>query len=57
MVLQPNTSQTFNLASTRVFSIGKSGTQTYRFRVRPLRIDSGVTCSAYTLALSVVFVP
>lgn len=57
MVLQPNTSQTFNLTSTRVFTFNAKGTQTFRFRVRPLRIDAGVTCYTYNLAFSVVFIP
>ena len=52
-----NTSQTFNLASTRVFTFNGAGTQTFRFRVRPLRIDSGANCYIYNAAFSVVFIP
>jgi hypothetical protein len=57
VVLRPNTSDTLNLASTRVFTFGGAGSQTYRFRVRPLRIDSGTNCYIYNAAFSVVFVP
>lgn len=57
VVILPNTSQTFNLTSTRVFTINGAGTQTYRFRVRPLRIDSGANCYIYNAAFSVVFIP
>ena len=57
MVLAPNTSNTFNLASTRMFTIKAAGAQTYRYRVRPLRIDSGSNCYVYNAAFTVVFVP
>ena len=57
MVLQPNTSDTFNFTSPRVFTINAKGTQTYRFRVRGLRVDNGLTCYAYNMAFSVVFIP
>jgi hypothetical protein len=56
-VIFPNTSQTFNLASTRVFTFNAAGTQTFRFRVRPLRIDAGANCYIYNAAFSVVFIP
>lgn len=56
-VLAPNTSQTFNLASTRVFTFNSAATQTFRFRVRPLRIDAGTNCFIYNAAFSVVFIP
>ena len=35
----------------------RGGTQTYRYRVRPLRIDAGSNCFIYNAAFSVVFVP
>ncbi|HMR30658.1 MAG TPA: hypothetical protein PKA13_02225 [Geminicoccaceae bacterium] len=56
-VILSNTSQTFNLASTRVFTFNAKGTQTFQFRVRPLRIDSGVNCYIYNAAFSVIFIP
>lgn len=56
-VILANTSQTFNLASTRVFTFNAKGTQTFRFRVRPLRIDSGANCYIYNAAFSVIFIP
>lgn len=57
MVLAPNTSNTFNLASTRVFTFKAAGSQTYHYRVRPLRIDGGTNCYVYNAAFTVVFVP
>lgn len=56
-VLAPNTSQTLSLASTRVFSVTGSGNQTYRFRSKARRIDSGTNCYIYNAAFSVVFIP
>lgn len=56
-VILGNTSQTFNLASTRVFTFSKAGTQTFHFRVRPLRIDSGANCYIFNAAFSVIFIP
>ena len=56
-VIFPNTSQTFNLASTRVFTFSAAGSQTFRFRVRPLRIDAGANCYIYNAAFSVIFIP
>lgn len=57
VVLRPSTSDSLNLASTRVFTFNAAGTQTYSFRVRPLRIDSGANCYIYSAAFDVVFVP
>ncbi len=56
-VLAPNTSNTLNLASTRMFTFKAAGTQTYHYRVRPLRIDSGSNCYVYNAAFTVVFIP
>jgi hypothetical protein len=56
-VLAPNTSQTLNLASTRVITFPAAGTQTFRFRVRPLRIDAGTNCFIYNAAFTVIFIP
>jgi hypothetical protein len=56
-VLAPNTSQTLNLASTRVIAFNSAGTQTFRFRVKPLRIDAGTNCFIYNAAFTVVFIP
>ncbi|MGD9509350.1 MAG: hypothetical protein AB7I59_17975 [Geminicoccaceae bacterium] len=57
LVIPPNTSDTLNLASTRVFTFNSAGSQIYRYRVRPLRIDSGANCYIYNATFSVVFVP
>lgn len=56
-VLAPNTSNTLNLASTRMFTFKAAGSQTYHYRVRPLRIDSGSNCYVYNAAFTVVFIP
>src|SRR3954467_3715147 len=56
-VLAPNTSQTLNLASTRVVAFKAAGSQTFHLDVRPLRIDAGADCSLYNAAFTVVFVP
>lgn len=56
VVLRANTSDSFNLASTRTFSFGSAGTQTFYFRVRPLRIDSGTDCYIYNAAFTVMFI-
>ena len=57
MVLAPNTSNTFNLAATRMFTFQAAGSQTYHYRVRPLRIDSGANCYVYNAAFTVVLIP
>ena len=57
MVLEPSTSDTFNLTSTRVVTYKAAGAQTFNFMVRPLRIDSGANCYVYNAAFSVVFIP
>jgi hypothetical protein len=50
-------SDTFNLASTRVFPIQAAGTQTYRFKIAALRMDALTTCLVYNAAFTVHFVP
>ena len=57
MVLAPNTSNTFNLASTRVVAFKVAGTQTFHYVVRPLRIDANTNCFIYNAAFTVVFIP
>lgn len=57
LVISPITSDTLNLASTRVFTFNAAGSQTYYYRMRPLRIDAGVACSVYNAAFTVVFIP
>ena len=32
-------------------------TRIFRFRVKGVRFDAGITCHAYDMALSVVFIP
>ncbi len=57
MVLATNTSNTFNLAATRVFTFNGASTQTFHYRVRPRRIDPGTNCFIYNAAFTVVFIP
>lgn len=52
----PNTSMTFNLASTRVVQV-PAGPNVFYFVTRSLRTDSGVSCLYYNAAFSVTFVP
>jgi hypothetical protein len=40
-----------------VIAFPRAGTQTFRFRVRPLRIDAGTNCFVYNAAFTVVFIP
>lgn len=60
IVLEPletfGTSDSFSLASTRVFEIGKRGRTTYHFVITPRRMDAGTTCYVYNAAFSVIFV-
>ena len=56
-VLAPITSQTLNLASTRVVTFQAAGTQTFRLRVRPLRIDADTNCFIYNATFTVIFIP
>jgi hypothetical protein len=49
--------ETFNLASTRVFAIPEAGLQTYRFKIAALRMDAGITCLVYNATFTVLFVP
>jgi hypothetical protein len=49
--------ETFNLASTRVFTIPEAGLETYRFKIAALRMDAGITCLVYNAAFTVLFVP
>lgn len=59
LLLQPivYASDTLNLTSTRVVSFGAAGSQTFRYRVRVVFMDPGITCDIYNAAFSVVFVP
>jgi hypothetical protein len=50
-------SQTFNLASTRVFTIQASGSQTYHFKIAAITADDGTACAVYNAAFTVHFVP
>jgi hypothetical protein len=56
-VLAPNTSQTLNLASSRMVRFNAAGSQTFHFAVRPLRIDAGTNCYIYNAAFTVIFIP
>lgn len=50
-------SQTFNLASTRVFTIQAPGSHTYYFKIAAIRMDDGTACAVYNGAFTVLFVP
>jgi len=61
IVLEPadganSTSDSFNLASTRVVDIPSAGTRTYYFRITPRQMTPGTKCFVYNAAFSVVFV-
>jgi hypothetical protein len=49
--------QTFNLASTRVFTIQAAGTHTYHFKIAAVQMDEGTACAVYNAAFTVLFVP
>ena len=59
--LMPNTgaanSTTFNLASTRVFTIGGAGVKSYRFKMTKVTMNTGTVCFVYNASFSVVFIP
>jgi hypothetical protein len=50
-------SQTFNLASTRVFTIQAPGSHTYYFKIAATRMDDGTACAVYNGAFTVLFAP
>ena len=52
-----NSSVTFNLASTRAFTITTLGSQTVRFKLREVDMDPGTICYLYNAAFTVVFAP
>jgi hypothetical protein len=47
----------FNLASTRVFTIAAAGAKTYYFKIAKLRMDGESYCVVSNGAFTVVFVP
>lgn len=47
----------FNLASTRVFDIGAAGAKTFYFKIKPVRMDPITACRVYSGAFTVQFVP
>jgi hypothetical protein len=51
------TSDSFNLASTRDFTINGAGRQRYHFKMQKLRMDGNTSCFIYNAAFSVLFVP
>jgi len=51
------TSDTFNLASTRVVNITAPGNTTFSFKMARLRMDTGTQCYVYNAAFTVVFTP
>jgi hypothetical protein len=60
LVLFSNTAgvtDSFNLASTRDFKIGKAGVQRYYFKIDRLRMDASTSCYVFNAAFSVLFVP
>jgi len=48
---------TFNLASTRVFTIASAGSTTFRFRIFKFEMYEPTVCKAYTAVFTVQFVP
>ena len=49
--------EVFNLAAQRLFAIGGGGVQHYSLNIHILRLDGGVPCDLYSVALTVLFVP
>lgn len=61
IVLEPadgpnGSSDSFNLESTRVVEIDKSGKRTFHFRITPRQMGPGTYCYVYNPTFSVVFV-
>lgn len=52
-----NSSVTFNLASTRTFTIPASGPRTVILKLRKQRMDAGTVCFLYNAVFTVIFVP
>ena len=52
-----NSTVTFNLASTRAFTITTLGARTINFKLRELRMDAGTICYLYNAVFTVTFVP
>lgn len=50
-----NTSDTFNLASTRVLALSP-GSHKFYFKIASLRMDAGTTCFVYNAAFSIIFI-
>ena len=50
-------STTFNLASTRLFTVNAAGTQKYYFKIARLLQDPNITCYLYNAAFTVLFTP
>ncbi|MEJ8571951.1 hypothetical protein [Microbaculum marinum] len=45
----------FNLASTRVYNVGKPGKRTYQFKLAPFGMPADAGCSVYSGAFTVQF--
>ena len=56
-VLRSNTSDTFNLATTRVITYASGGSKSVHFRLDRLRQDAETSCIVYDAAFTVVYVP
>src|SRR5262245_56995066 len=52
-----NTSDTLNLASTRVFAFATAGIQQFSFKIEPLKMDASTSCFVYNAAFTVHFEP
>jgi hypothetical protein len=52
-----NTTDSFNLASTRVFAIAAADTKTFYFKIASLRMDANTYCLVYNATFTVQFVP
>lgn len=51
------TTDSFSLASTRVFGIAAAGVRTFYFKIASLRMDASTFCLVYDATFTVQFVP
>jgi hypothetical protein len=52
-----SSSDSFNLASTRVISYASAGAKVVRFKMARLKMDAGTNCFVYNAAFSAVITP
>ena len=56
-VLPPEGSATFNLASTRVFTVPGAGRFTYSFKIRRVEMSAGTECRVYNAVFTILVEP